>query len=64
MFYRRGQGQRVIGLVLGKKTTIGRDLAAVEFQLQAAVEIDPERPRIRGPHRVRHDQTPSIAAMY
>ena len=59
-----GQSKRVIELAVGKKTTIGRDVAAVEFQLQAPVEIDPERGQFRFTHRVRHDRAPSIAARY
>ena len=33
--------------------------AAVEFQLQATVEIDPRRRRFRFTHRGRHDRAPT-----
>ncbi len=47
-----------------EQTGIGRDVAAMEFQLQAAVEIDPKASLFRFTHRVGHDRAPSIAAMY
>ena len=41
-----------------------RDVAAMEFQLQVSVEIDPERLEFRFTHRVRHDRAPNIATKY
>jgi hypothetical protein len=42
-----GQPERVVEFPVGQQPGVGGDAAAVEFQLQAAVEIDPERPIIR-----------------
>ena len=37
-----GQAENLVQLAIGQEPSIGGDLAAVEFQLQAAVEIDPQ----------------------
>ena len=37
------QAENLVQLPVGQEPSIGGDLAAVEFQLQAAVEIDPQR---------------------
>ena len=37
-----GQAENLVQLAIGQEPSIRRDLAAVEFQLQAAVEIDPQ----------------------
>ena len=59
-----GQFKRVIEFAVGKQTTIGRDVTAVEFQLRAPIEIDPGRLQFHVAHRARHDRSPSIVAMY
>ena len=46
------------------KASVRGDLAAVEFQLQAAVEIDPQRPLLRFTHRVCHDRAPNILSRH
>ena len=38
-----GQAKRVIKLSIGEKPTVGSDLVTVKFQLQTAVEINPQR---------------------
>ena len=59
-----GQPQRVIRFAINERTGIRGDLAAVEFQLQAAVEFDPQRRRYRFTHRARHDRAPNIASSH
>jgi hypothetical protein len=59
-----GQPKRVIQFAIDEEAGIRGDLAAVKFQLQAAVEIDPQRRRFRFTHRVRHDRAPNIASRY
>jgi hypothetical protein len=59
-----GQSERVIQFAIGEQAGVRGDLAAVEFQLQAAVEIDPQRPRIRLTHRVGHDRASNIFTRY
>ncbi len=59
-----GQPKRVIQLAIDEEAGIRGDLAAVKFQLQAAVEIDPQRRQFRVTHRVRHDRAPNIASRY
>jgi len=54
----------MIQFPIREQTGIGRDVAAMEFQFQAAVEIDPKASLFRFTHRVRHDRAPGIAAMY
>lgn len=38
-----GQAKGVIKLSIGEKPTVGGNLGTVEFQLQSAVKIDPQR---------------------
>ena len=59
-----GQFKRVIELAVGEQAGVRADLAAVKFQLQAAVEIDPKKRRFRFTHRVRHDRAHKIATKY
>jgi hypothetical protein len=42
-----GQPERVVQFAIGKKTSVRGDATAMEFPLQAAVEIHPEGPVIR-----------------
>jgi hypothetical protein len=49
------EAECVIQFSVDQDAGIGGDAAAVEFQLQAAVEIDPERPIIRFTRRVFHE---------
>ena len=37
-----GQAENIVQLAVGQGPSVGRDPAAVKFQLQAAVEIDPQ----------------------
>ena len=53
-----GQPERVIQFAVSKPSGVGGDPAAVEFQLQAAVEIDPKRTIIRFTRRVFHPRAP------
>ncbi len=39
-------------------------IAAMELQLKAPVEIDPDRLEFRFTHRARHDRAPNISARY
>ncbi len=53
-----GQPQRLIQFAIGEQAGFRGDLAAVEFQLEATVEIDPKRVPFRFTHRVSHDRAP------
>lgn len=54
-----GQPERVIQFAVSEPSGVGGDPAAVEFQLQAAVEIDPKRNLIRFTRRVFHPRAPA-----
>src|SRR5207302_1256383 len=49
-----GQARRVVQLAIGEQSRIGGDYAAAEFQLQAAVKIEPQRGARRLTRWVRH----------
>ena len=49
-----GQAERVVQFTVGQQPGIGGDPAAVEFQLQTTVEIDPQGPVIRFTRWVFH----------
>jgi len=49
--------ERVVQLAVSQQSRVGDDAAAMEFQLQAAVEIDPEGLVIRFTRRVFHEPT-------
>ncbi len=50
-----GQAETIVQLALGQEPSVRRDPAAMEFQLQAAVEIDPKAPPpFQFTHRIRH----------
>jgi hypothetical protein len=57
-----GQPERVVQFAVSEQSGVGGDPAAVEFQLQAAVEIDPQRPVISFTRWVFHprDSNPGI----
>ena len=55
-----GEAERVVQFPLGQQAGVGRDPAAVEFQLQPPVEIDPQRPIIRFTRGVFHPRAPSL----
>ena len=57
-----GQPQRVVEVAVGEQPGVGGDAAAVELQLQAAVEIDPQRPVIRFTRWVFHGAATEDAA--
>jgi hypothetical protein len=59
---RLGQPQRIVELAVGEQPGVGGDAAAVELQLQAAAEIDPQRPVIRFTRRVFHGAATDDAA--
>jgi hypothetical protein len=50
----RGQANGVVELAVGEQATIGGDPDAVELELEAAVEGDPERWLLGFTRRVRH----------
>ena len=54
-----GQPERIIQFAVGQQSGVGGDPAAVEFQLQAAVEIDPQRRR----HPIHPLGVPSTRAL-
>ena len=41
-----GQAENIVQLVVGQEPSVRRDPAAMEFQLQAAVKIDPKAPPV------------------
>jgi hypothetical protein len=47
--------ERIVQFTIGQQSGIGGDAAAVKFQLQAAVKIDPQRPIIRFTRWVFHE---------
>ena len=51
---RAGEAKRVVQLAIGEQSGIGGDHAAVEFQLQAAVKIEPQRGARRLTRWVHH----------
>ena len=53
-----GQPERVVQFAIGQQSGVGGDAVAVEFQLQAAVEIDPQRAVIRFTRWVFHPRAP------
>jgi hypothetical protein len=57
-----GQSEGVIKLPVGEQTRVGGDPAAVEFQLQAAVERDPQSATIRFTRWVVHPRASSSPA--
>ena len=57
-----GQPQRVVEVAVGEQPGVGGDAAAVELQLQAAVEIDPQRPVIQFTRWVFHGAATEDAA--
>ncbi len=52
------QSKGVIQFTIREQTGVGSHVAAMEFQLEAPVEFDPERLEFRFTHRVRHDRAP------
>ena len=52
------------GVAVGEQPGIGGDAAAVELQLQAAVQTDPQEPVIRFTRRVLHGAAIEDAASY
>ena len=56
------QSERIIQFPVRQQPSVGRDLGAVEFQFQAAAEIDPKAPLFRFSHRVRHDHLTQFAS--
>lgn len=55
-----GQPERIVQFAIGQKASIGGDAAAVELELQPAVEIDPQGAVIRFTRRVFHPRAPSL----
>ena len=49
-----GQAQHVFTFSIGKQRRIRSDLGTVKFQLQTAVEIQPQNPLFRFTRQVRH----------
>ena len=52
-----GQPERVVQFAERQQASVGGDAAAMEFQLQAAVEIDPQTAVIRFTRWVFHEPT-------
>ena len=48
-----GQAENLVQLAVGQEPSVRRDPAAVEFQLQAAVETDPQRWEFGFTYRIR-----------
>jgi hypothetical protein len=62
-----GRAENLVQLAVGQEPSIGGDLGPVEFQLEAAVEIDTQRCPFRLTHLVCHDRVdrvPNIATTY
>ncbi len=57
-----GQAESLVQLAVGQEPSVRRDLAAVEFEPQAPVEIDPQRHPFRFTQRGRHDQALNIGS--
>ena len=55
-----GEAERVVQFPLGQQAGVGGDPAAVEFQLQSPVEINPQRPIIRFTRWVLHRHAASL----
>jgi hypothetical protein len=49
-----GQPERVIEVTIGEQSGVGGDPGAMKLELQAAVEIKPQRLVLRFTRRVRH----------
>ena len=54
----RGQAERVVQLAIGEQPGIGGDRGAVELELQAAVEIEPDGIQFQFTRWVRHRRLP------
>ena len=50
----------IIELAVREQTAVRGDPGAVEFELDPAVEIDPQRLRCCFTHRIGHDRIPSL----
>ncbi len=59
-----GQAENLVQLAIGQEPSIGGDPATMEFQLQAAVEIDPQRWEFGFTHRIRHGLTAKTIIRY
>jgi hypothetical protein len=59
-----GQPEGVVQLPVGQQAGVGRDTAAVELQLQAAIEIDPQGAVIRFTRWVVHRAVTQEASTY
>ncbi len=59
-----GHAENLVQLAIGQEPSVGGDLAAVEFQLQAAVEIDPQRWEFGFPNRIRRGLTAKAIIRY
>jgi hypothetical protein len=55
-----GQPKRVVQFAVGQQAGVAGDAAAVEFQPQATVEIEPQRSVIRFTRRVFHERATMI----
>ena len=52
-----GQPERVVQLTVCEQSSVGGDAGPMKFQLQAAVEFDPQKPVIRFTRWVFHSRT-------
>ena len=51
------QPERIVKFTVSQQSRVGGDATAVEFELQASVEIDPQRAIIRFTRWVFHEPT-------
>jgi hypothetical protein len=56
-----GEPEGIIEFTVGEQTTVGRDLGAVEFELDSAVEGGPQKRLLGFTRRVPHNRAPSLS---
>jgi len=59
-----GQPERVVQFPVGQQASVGGNTAAMELELQATVEIDPQGTVIRFTHWVVHRAVTAAASTY
>jgi hypothetical protein len=58
------QSEGIVKLPEGKKSSIGRDLGTMEFQLQPTVEIQPQDPSFAFTRQVSHSKPSNQTTTY
>jgi hypothetical protein len=56
-----GEPEGIVEFTVGEQTTVGRDLGAVEFELDSAVEGGPQKRLLGFTRRVPHNRAPSLS---